>query len=137
MSESRSGGADKFTSAIPRGVYVPPKASPSTDRGTNGVDPSPTQVDGVGVMQTFDLHGGYVRIVDSRGKKFHCAFSRPVGSALEPAVAGRKRPRPQSALDASANSLASGEADGGARDGLEDTQSEKANGAESALRKAR
>ena len=55
------------------GVYVPPPSNKN-----NG-----------------QPHGGYVRIVDAKGKSFPCGFSRPIGCVMETGalVSGKKRSR--------------------------------------------
>lgn len=55
------------------GVYVPPPSN-----NNNG-----------------QPHGGYVRIVESKGKTFPCGFSRPIGCVMETValVGGKKRSR--------------------------------------------
>ena len=55
------------------GVYVPPPSNKN-----NG-----------------QPHGGYVRIVDAKGKSFPCGFSRPIGCVMETValVSGKKRSR--------------------------------------------
>lgn len=64
----------------PLGMYVPPSI---LDDGNNeSTTRAPTQL------------GGYVRIVDARGKSFPCGFSRPVGSfSVASDAVGNKRRR--------------------------------------------
>ena len=83
MEMEKKAGVDAIDTSIPWGVYVPPSA------GKN-INTNPSNGDDSG---KFEQHGGYVRIVDSRGKSFPCGFSRPIGFVMETVMFGKKRSR--------------------------------------------
>lgn len=83
MEMEKKAGADAIDTSIPWGVYVPPSA------GKN-INTNPSN----SVQLPLEQHGGYVRIVDSKGKSFPCGFSRPIGFVMETVMAaGKKRSR--------------------------------------------
>lgn len=74
------------------GVYVPP----SSNNNNNG-----------------QPHGGYVRIVESKGKSFPCGFSRPIGCVMETValVGGKKRSRSSEKIEDVQTSMENNELD--------------------------
>ena len=74
---------DSSIGSIPRGIYVPPP-SVTTNLKTED-DEAVSKIDK-------HNHGGYVRIVDAKGKFFPCGFSRPIGTTTV-IIAGKKRSR--------------------------------------------
>ena len=78
---------DSSIGSIPRGIYVPPP-SVTTNLKTE---------DDEAVSNIYKHnHGGYVRIVDAKGKFFPCGFSRPIGTTTV-MIAGKKRSRLETA----------------------------------------
>ena len=86
-------GSEKNDSTIPWGIYVPPSTGYYTAHdndiaGTNeGGDDADTD------KLPPKTNGGYVRIVDAKGKSFPCGFTQPIGSKLE-TIVRKKRKRP-------------------------------------------
>lgn len=78
---------------IPWGIYTPP----SNGDGDSDNAHAARGREGEGVVALpHEAHGGYVRVVDAKGKFFPCAFSRPVGYVMEAAmVADGERGRSQ------------------------------------------
>ena len=74
---------DSSIGSIPRGIYVPPP-SVTTNLKTED-DEAVSKIDK-------HNHGGYVRIVDAKGKFFPCGFSRPIGTTTV-MIVGKKRSR--------------------------------------------
>ena len=82
----KKAGADAIDTSIPWGVYVPPSPvqNINTNKSNNGDDDSVQQL-------PIEQHGGYVRIVDSKGKSFPCGFSRPIGFVMETVMSAKKK----------------------------------------------
>lgn len=95
---------------IPWGVYMPPTG--------NDIPHSQQQQDGEDKPNNHQHCGGYVRIVDAKGKSYPCGFTRPIGSVME-VVSCKKRRRSQTS-DHTSNSEC-GEPD---RDALHHPQNE-------------
>ncbi|KAL3776097.1 hypothetical protein ACHAW5_002749 [Stephanodiscus triporus] len=73
---------------IPWGIYIPPSIIAHEKRNIV----AQTLINDA-IPNNGQHHGGYVRIVDAKGKSFPCGFSRPVGHVIEAVVTGKKRNR--------------------------------------------
>lgn len=94
MSESNGGDGSVTVcgdSTLPWGRYIPPSAQDATH------SPSPPPSDGDNILEVEMFpekkHDGYIQIIDSKGKAFPCAFTRPIGSVTE-LVVSKKRKNP-------------------------------------------
>lgn len=103
--------------SLPWGVYIPP----SIGNDVNNEALAREEGEDGDVLPN-SQHGGYVQIVDAKGKFFPCGFSRPVGFVME-AVCGKKRNRSEITSDPGVvrkigNATSDGDSgDGNAREG--------------------
>ena len=87
---------------LPWGVYVPPPLPPvlgvSKAKGKGEASSAEVILLPEESAQLNEHHGGYVRIVDLKGKSFPCGFTRSIGFVID-TVISRKRSRSMMTAD--------------------------------------
>ena len=81
------------SATIPWGIYTPPSSFGAIHEENTVRDSDSLEEHGL-YQCNGHHHGGYVRIIDAKGKSFPCSFSRPVGTVIETVVC-KKRSRSQ------------------------------------------
>ena len=105
---------------LPWGVYIPPSSSGKTPDSDDVMYQKHDGDDDGDAAATELHHGGYVQIVDAKGKFFPCSFSRPVGVVMEKLKRRKRRLSDMSADQdvGDVNGFSATTTDGNSHDGM-------------------